>query len=67
LADDNLRRNDDVGGAWVLFFKVDADGGFNHVVMDADSIDRTGFAMFHLLWVTVRMNFRVISGPATFA
>ena len=52
---------------WALFFKVDADRGFNQVVMDAESIDRTGFEMFHQLWVSVRMNFGVISGPATFA
>jgi len=52
---------------WALFFKVDADRGFNQVVMDAGSIDQTGFEMFHQLWVSVRMNFGVISGPATFA
>ena len=52
---------------WLVFFKVDADRGFNQVVMLADSIPYTGFQMFHQLWVSVRMNFGVINGPATFA
>ena len=52
---------------WSIFFKVDADRGFNQVVMAADSVPHTAFEMFHQLWTSVRMNFGVISGPATFA
>ena len=52
---------------WSVFYKVDADRGFNQVVMLADSIPHTGFEMFHQLWVSVRMNFGVLNGPATFA
>jgi hypothetical protein len=52
---------------WSIFFKVDADRGFHQVVMAPDSVPHTAFEMFHQLWTSVRMNFGVISGPATFA
>ena len=45
---------------------MDADRGFNRVVVHPDSIRHTRFEMFHQLWVSVRMNFGVINGPATF-
>jgi hypothetical protein len=34
---------------WSSFFKVDADRGFNQVVMHPESIRHTGFEMFHQL------------------
>jgi len=34
---------------WSVFFKVDADHGFNQVVMLADSVPHTSFEMFHQL------------------
>jgi hypothetical protein len=36
---------------WALFVKVDADRGFNQVVIDADSINPTRFEMFYQHWV----------------
>lgn len=54
-------------GGTGLFFKMDADRGFNQIVMaDRESVLCTGFEMMNELWVSTRMLFGLKNGPATF-
>lgn len=48
------------------FFKVDADRGFNQIVMTEDAVWSSAFAMLGELWVSERMLFGMKNGPPTF-
>lgn len=48
------------------FFKMDADRGFNQIVMTREATLGSAFKMFNQLWVSERMLFGMKNGPATF-
>lgn len=49
-----------------VFWKTDADRGFLQIVQAPSAIRHTGFEMFNQLWVSERMLFGQINGPAFF-
>ena len=49
-----------------VFWKTDADRGFLQIVQASDAVRHTGFEMFGQLWVSERMLFGQINGPAFF-
>lgn len=48
------------------FFKMDADRGFNQIVMSKEATLGSAFEMLGQLWVSERMLFGMKNGPATF-
>ena len=49
-----------------VFWKTDADRGFLQIVQAPEAVRHTGFEMFGQLWVSERMLFGQINGPAFF-
>lgn len=49
-----------------VFWKTDADRGFLQIVQAPDAVRHTGFEIFNQLWVSERMLFAQINGPAFF-
>lgn len=49
-----------------VFWKTDADRGFLQIVQASDAVHHTGFETFGQLWVSDRMLFGQINGPAFF-
>ena len=49
-----------------VFWKTDADRGFLQIVQAPEAVQHTGFEMFGQLWVSERMLFGQINGPAFF-